>query len=288
MSNKKNKQIQNHDSESEDEQESGSERDSDFDSDGNFVGDKELQADFEGRNPEDCDFHGIKQLLRQLFLKSDVDLGGLAQIVISQNYIGSVVKQCLDDGQEDDDDDDDGSDGVFGITTVINITKRKEESCIKQIRTLLTTLAEENADDRTKGLIKKILSDDSEHVGLVINERILNIPAAISVPLFSSLQNELEKAIKKNMPYRFQYLIWISKTYNTGDESSEVLFANQEEKPLTDEALASFDVDVTEQADLSQWDYEGGALTPCRKILIFEGNKFAHLTRLIKEEVESV
>ncbi|XP_063834549.1 protein BCCIP homolog [Ostrinia nubilalis] len=288
MSNKRNKDIEQVESESEEEQESGSEKDSDFDSDGNYIGDKELQADFEGRNPEDCDFHGIKQLLRQLFLKSDVDLGGLAEIIISQNYVGSVVKQCLDNGQEDDDDDDDGSDGVFGITTIINITKRKEEKCIQQIRTLLTTLAEENANDRTKALIKKILSEDSSQVGLVINERILNIPAAISVPLFSSLQSELEKAVKKNMPYTFQYLIWISKTYNTGVEASEVLFANQEEKPIADEALGSFDVDVTEQADLSQWDYEGGALTPCRKVLIFEGSKFNNLVRLIKEEVESV
>lgn len=47
---------------------------------------QELQADFEGRNPEDCDFHGIKQLLRQLFLKSNVDLGGLAQIIICKLY----------------------------------------------------------------------------------------------------------------------------------------------------------------------------------------------------------
>lgn len=40
--------------------------------------------------------------------------------------MGSVVKQCLDDGLDDlDDDEDDGSDGVFGVTTVINITKRK-------------------------------------------------------------------------------------------------------------------------------------------------------------------
>ncbi|KAJ8715635.1 hypothetical protein PYW07_010117 [Mythimna separata] len=288
MSNKKNKEIEVHDSESEEEQDSGSEKDSDFDSDGNFVGDKELQADFEGRNPEDCDFHGIRQLLRQLFLKSNVELGGLAQIIISQNYVGSVVKQCLDDGVDEEDDDDDGSDGVFGITTIINITKRKDEQCIQQIRTLLTTLAEENADDRTKALIKKILANESQHVGLVINERILNIPAAISVPLFSSLQNELEKATKKNMPYTFQYLIWICKTYNTGEGSSEVLFANQEEKPIADEALASFDVDVTEQADLSQWDYEGGALTPCRKVLIFDGSKFNHLVRLIKEEVEAV
>ncbi|CAG9569239.1 unnamed protein product [Danaus chrysippus] len=286
MSNKRNKEMQDPESESEEEQESGSDKDSDFDSDGNFVGDKELQADFEGRNPEDCDFHGIKQLLRQLFLKSNVDLGGLAQIIISQNYIGSVVKQCLDDGLEDDDEDD-GSDGVFGITTVINITKRKDEQSIKQIRTLLTSLANDNADDQTKALVNKILSDDSNHVGLVINERILNIPAAISVPLFSSLQNELDKALKKNMPYVFQYLVWICKTYKTGDDESEVLFANQEEKPLVDEAIASFDVDVTEQADLSQWDYDGGAMTPCRKVLIFEGNKFNNLVRLLKEEVEN-
>ncbi|XP_039760618.1 protein BCCIP homolog [Pararge aegeria] len=288
MSNKRNKEVINQESESDDEQDSGSEKDSDFDSDGNFVGDKELQADFEGRNPEDCDFHGIKQLLRQLFLKSNVELGGLAQIIISQNYIGSVVKQCLDDGLDDDDDEDDGSDGVFGITTVINITKRKEEPCIKQIRTLLTTLANDNADDRTKALVNKILTDDTNQVGFIINERILNIPAAISVPLFSSLQNELDKAIKKNMPYVFQYLVWICKIYKTGDDESDVLFANQEEKPLTEEALAAFDVDVTEQADLSQWDYDGGAMTPCRKILIFEGSKFNQLIRLLKEEVENV
>ncbi|KAI8423084.1 hypothetical protein MSG28_014169, partial [Choristoneura fumiferana] len=203
MSNKKHKDIDHEESGSEDEQDSGSERDSDFDSDGNFVGDKELQADFEGRNPEDCDFHGIKQLLRQLFLKTNVDLGALTQTIISQNYVGSVVKQCLDDPPEEDDDEDDGSDGVFGVTTVINITKRK---------------------------------------------------------------SELDKAIKKNMPYTFQYLIWICKTYNTGDEATEVLYANQEEKPLAEEALASFDVDVSEQVDFSQWEYEGGAMTPGRKV----------------------
>lgn len=38
--------------------------------------------------------------------------------------MGSVVKQCLDDDIDDDDDDDVG-DGVFGVTTVLNITKKK-------------------------------------------------------------------------------------------------------------------------------------------------------------------
>lgn len=33
------------------------------------------------------------------------------------------------------------------------------------------TLADDNADDRIKSLVKKILTNDSEHVGFVINER---------------------------------------------------------------------------------------------------------------------
>lgn len=40
MSNKKNKEVVNHDSDSEEEQVSGSEQDSDVDSEGNYVGDK--------------------------------------------------------------------------------------------------------------------------------------------------------------------------------------------------------------------------------------------------------
>ncbi|XP_075986772.1 protein BCCIP homolog [Anticarsia gemmatalis] len=293
MSNKKtredkeNMQDNFNESEEEEQEESGSERESDFDSDGNYVGERELQADFEGRNPEDCDFHGIKQLLRQLFLKANVDLGALTQIIISQNYVGSVVKQCLDGQDDDDDDEDDGSDGVFGITTIINITKRKNEPCIKQVRALLTSLADDNADDRTKAFVKQILGNDQEHVGLIINERMINIPAAISLPLFSSLQSELTKAQQKNMPYTFRYLVWISKTYNSDDAGPEVIFANAEEGALVDMAVASFEVDVTEQTDSSQWDYEGLTLRPHRKVLIFDGTKFNDLVKQMTAVVEA-
>jgi hypothetical protein len=53
---------------------------------------QKIQVDFEGRNPTDADFHGIKQLLQQLFLKAHVNLSELADVIIGQNYVGSVVK----------------------------------------------------------------------------------------------------------------------------------------------------------------------------------------------------
>lgn len=40
MSNKRNKELENHESDSEEEQNSGDEKDSDLDSEGNYVGEK--------------------------------------------------------------------------------------------------------------------------------------------------------------------------------------------------------------------------------------------------------
>lgn len=82
----------------------------------------ELQIDFEGRNPQDPDYHGIKTLLQQLFLKAHIDLGGLTDLIISQNYVGSVVKQSEEIDESDDDTD---INDVFGITTVVNVSDKQ-------------------------------------------------------------------------------------------------------------------------------------------------------------------
>jgi len=53
---------------------------------------QQIQVDFEGRSAEEGDFHGVKQLLRQLFLKAPIDLSQLTDFLINQKSIGSVVK----------------------------------------------------------------------------------------------------------------------------------------------------------------------------------------------------
>lgn len=37
--------------------------------------------EFEGRNPINGDFHGIRQLLQQLFLKSEINLSEMSDII---------------------------------------------------------------------------------------------------------------------------------------------------------------------------------------------------------------
>lgn len=83
---------------------------------------QEIEADFEGRNPEPADFDGIRQLLKQLFLKEHIDVTQLADLIIAQVGIGSVLKQSYSNDMDNDDEDSDSEDaGVFGVTTVINL-----------------------------------------------------------------------------------------------------------------------------------------------------------------------
>lgn len=82
----------------------------------------EVQVDFEGSNPQQPDYYGIKTLLQQLFLKADVQLGEVTDLIISQNYVGSVIKQF---DEMESDDETDLEDNVYGITTVINISNKQ-------------------------------------------------------------------------------------------------------------------------------------------------------------------
>lgn len=80
---------------------------------------------FEGRNPEGQDFHGIKQLLQQLFLKAHVDLTQLSDMLINQTGVGSVLKQGISDSDDEEDTEMADQSDVFGITSVINLSSHK-------------------------------------------------------------------------------------------------------------------------------------------------------------------
>ncbi len=54
--------------------------------------DREIQVEFAGQSPAPEDFHGIKALMYQLFLKAHINLSGLTELIIEQSYIGSILQ----------------------------------------------------------------------------------------------------------------------------------------------------------------------------------------------------
>ena len=217
-----------------------------------YKGGEQIQVEFEGRIPVDSDFHGIKQLLQQLFLKAHINLSDLTDAIIRQNYVGSVVKQCDDDPDSDEEDDMNVDDDVFGITTVVNLTDKKSMECVSQLRSLLTDLSSKHADDRTVARIKQILSNDSQPVGLLINERFVNIPPQVAVPLLMNLRKEIEKAKIRKMPFDFQYFVMICKLYKS-DQMKKKSKKNKDKAPEPDVLWSNAEEEVFEEvADRSE------------------------------------
>lgn len=263
----------------------------------------EITVDFEGRNPVDPDFHGIKTLLQQLFLKAHVDLSNLTNLIIEQNYIGSVVKQSQDDAASDDEDDD--INDVFGITTVINISNRQNIQCIQQLRDLLKQMANDHATDATNAMVKNVLENDSAPLGLLINERFVNIPAQISIPLLENLISEMRRATSKRMPFEFTHFIMICKLYKTAEqelsskknknkrrnanEEPEIFWSNPEEEIFAEEAAFSFEFSVeldTDSGLSGSWTESDKEMTPYRRVLLLEASKLQSVVDKIKDNIK--
>ncbi|XP_055678870.1 protein BCCIP homolog [Lutzomyia longipalpis] len=251
-----------------------------------YTGNEKLQVDFEGRNPIDSDFDGIKQMLSQLFLNAKVNTNELTDMIIAQNYVGSVIWQSeVDDDDESDVEDSGGI--IFGITTVLNLSKWQEKECIKQIREYLLEKAEGSSER-----LKEIFNDSEHSVGFLVNERFINIPPQISIPLLDSLQKEINRAVGKKMPFEFEYFLMVLKYYKADSKKKskveEMSYSNPEEEVIAKDAILSFDYSVAE-ADTGltgNWLEDDVALTPYRKVIVFEAKKLPEIVCRIKEFVE--
>jgi len=184
---------------------------------------REIQVDFEARSPQECDFHGIVNLLRQMMRSnagsntSSVNVSDLANHLIAQRNVGSVITQSHDDMDDDDSDEEqennaggannaNGVNGrtndmlepnneVFGVGTVVRLTRGQEQNSIAE--QIISHLLVNTARSEKAAALRAFFSTPGNDVGFLISERIINMPPQISVPLYETLANEIRKARAK-------------------------------------------------------------------------------------------
>ncbi|XP_017084494.1 protein BCCIP homolog [Drosophila eugracilis] len=250
-----------------------------------YRGNEEVQIDFEGRSPVDPDAQGISQLLQRLFLRAHINCNQMADLIIAQNYVGSVICQCDDEGAESETDEDnmveDGT--VFGITSVLNLTAKKDQPSIAQLRTYLLDRAKSHASEQVQQQLREILESEQRHVGFLINERFINIPAQISVPLLQNLQQEIDAAKAKKMKFDFGTLLLLVKFYRKEAKKgkpAEDNYTNAEDELLSDRAKFSFEYSVASETDSGMsgdWLEGDAVMTPYRKLLVLEAKQLPQL-----------
>lgn len=174
--------------------------DSDDDSDQDQDAEDIINVDFDffDLNPE-VDFHGLRTFLKQLFGDdyAKFDLSGLTNIILDpkDTCIGSSIKT-------------DGKDGdPLALLSLVNLKNYKSR---KPLNTLIEyILKKAQAKPELYILLKKILGmNNGEKVGLIINERIINVPVEVSPQLFKFLVEEVNKQEPD-----LKYFVIISKVY---------------------------------------------------------------------------
>jgi len=248
-----------------------------------------IEVDFDVKFPESTDRQGIKNLLQQLFLKAHINVSQLADLLIEQNNITGVIKQSAD---EEDMDTDEDMDVSFGVFSVVNLTEKKNMECIKQISSYLLNHCKEVSSKNEYEAFKQILDDCSKHVGLIISERFINIPAKIAVPLYSGLRNDMQKALEKREAYDFSYYLLISKIVNFAPNPNQenIVFLNPEEELLSEDAEFSFEflVETEQDSGLSgTWTDEDDEGLPKRRVLLIQATKWDTIIHKLTVELGS-
>eukprot|EP01134_Creolimax_fragrantissima_P005328 CFRG5328T1 len=166
-----------------------------------------LDMNFEINSIKESDFHGIKNLLQQLFWRDmNVHLSEIADLVTSQwEDVGSSISIT-------------DSEGVYGVISVINVHQHSDKASIQE---LIKYLIKKCSDDVQRRKMQSLFGDKSKGLGLIIHERFINIPAQLASPMYTALFDEISSAVHDGEPFKFDNYLIISKTQRPSAEEAE-------------------------------------------------------------------
>ena len=82
-------------------------------------------------------------------------------------------------------------------------------------------LARLSLDPTQKVITDTFKPSGPEHVGIVLSDRLINVPPEVAPPMYRMLQEEITWAIEEKEPYTFSHYLIVSKTYqDKGQDSS--------------------------------------------------------------------
>ncbi|KAL0578834.1 Mss4p nuclear export [Marasmius crinis-equi] len=169
-----------------------------------------VDFDFFDPNPE-IDYQAIKHLLGQLFQRDAemFHLHELTELILSQPSVGTTIKT---DGKESD---------PYALLTVVNMHVHKDHPSIKALASYI--LEKSSTDPTFHNHIQGLFSQTEKHVGLIICERLINMPVETVPPMYRMLTEELKNAISQNAPFNFTDFIIISRTYHLTEQEESFL-----------------------------------------------------------------
>ncbi|KAJ6584704.1 p21-C-terminal region-binding protein-domain-containing protein [Mycena capillaripes] len=182
--------------------------DSDSDESVSFV---DVDFEFFDPNPK-VDYHALKRLLTQLFQRDAdrFDLGALTDLVLAQPTVGTTIKT---DGLESD---------PYALLTILNMHVHQAHPAIAALAAYFLEKTA-NADPAFHAALRTLFAGADTHVGLVLCERLVNMPVQTVPPMYRMLSDEVKWALADSEPYAFTHLLFVSRAYVLSPAEEEAL-----------------------------------------------------------------
>ncbi|KAF8435545.1 p21-C-terminal region-binding protein-domain-containing protein [Terfezia claveryi] len=275
--------------------------DSDSDSD-DF---DELPVDFEMFDPQPAhDFHGLKILIRQLFdIDSTLfDISALANLVLSQPLVGTTIK--VDTNESD----------PYAFLTVLNVNLHRKTN--PAVETLVNYILEkskvnEKLHEQLSRILNKKNGAEKGGLGLILTERMVNMPVEVVPPMYKMLQEEVQWALDEKESYDFEAYLILSKTYtevasqleaeDSAEEEEEikpkakkfksrmrdeVFYFHPEDEVLHVEAIAYTDYNYTKVPEAGTADskrtFSDFGIVPQGHMILFKKDNLGHVVRKLE------
>ncbi|KAJ2080834.1 Mss4p nuclear export [Coemansia sp. RSA 988] len=234
-----------------------------------------VNIDFEFFDPAPEDFHAMKHMLVSAFGDDaeEFNLSGLVEVILEQNAIGSTVK--VEEGGD-----------PYGFMSVVDIRAHKEKTVVKQMRQYL----EKKADgQQIGGRLKEILDG---HTGLLINERVINMPPQVVAPMLRMLAEETQRATMAGEPFDFEYYLVLAPMYREVSEEDNhrrteplAAYAHAEDEFIEEFACFKFDYRFSRSRRVADArnSFADTGLAPSRRCLVIPRANFAPLIKRLEE-----
>ena len=173
-------------------------------------------------DPAEHDFHGLKSLLTQLFhtdaQSSRINVSALADLIIDDGTPGVTVKCGEDEASAEAED-------PYAFVAVLDLAKRRDEDAVKG---LVRWLRGRVRDERIAALLGQATDgNEAGRVGLVLSERLINMPADVAPGLWTQLLDSIRESQTS-----FTHFLVLSKTYTeVASQTMDLDDSEEEEQP---------------------------------------------------------
>ena len=234
-------------------------------------------------DPKETDFLGLKALLGNYLDGALFNSSELCDAIIAQNTVGTVLK-AQGAGDEVD---------PIAVMSVMNLQRRKEMKWMQETIDYLKKNCPKDLKDQFEALLGE------EGVGLIINERVINVPQETAQPLVNLLFDEISNATEDEPTeelresFKFKKYILLTRTFleedaepagvgggkRKRDAATEMVYPRPEDQFFHKVSKMSFQWKSRELGENDDVD----SFQPMRLCMVVDANSVPQVRKQVKE-----